>query len=417
METKNANLTRARSGRMTVWGVAVLLLGATLAWADGEAASTVSAGAADPAELRAVVVDDQLSEADRRQAAAALLAHEGEPARGLVLQLLAEPTAARLWRPLVIAMGQASTEPAPELVEPLVALLGAVEPAVQADLAAALGRYEDTQLVERLSAIAASERHELAARHGAALALGHQRSQAAAAVLIELIADDQPEAVRTPAFAALAVLTGREELGHDRAAWQAWWTSASELNEKQWHAHLLANFAEQTRLAREQHSRVEGRLVDAHRTLYRNAAGDEREARLIRLLEDPMPALRRLGLEMAVQRLVNDRAFEEPVREALRNRLDDPESAIRQRATLLLRDLADAPAADRVAHRLAEKREQSEPVLRANLLLMSRLPRIEAVERSLELLSHPTLRGEAAGALAASVVAARLTYQQGARAL
>ncbi|MEX0654097.1 MAG: hypothetical protein WD534_13300 [Phycisphaeraceae bacterium] len=313
---------------------------------------------------------------------------------------------------LVPAAVQAQGEPGPGAdveVDP-------IAPAPH-DYSAMLIRMASDEQVAQLAAQARDADAAPAARMQAAQALAHQRTPAAAEALLALTAAAQPEAVRTAAFTALASLAGRDDLGQDRDAWQTWWEQVRHLPPHAWQQHLLDNFARQRQQAQQQQQQLESRLVEAHRSLYRTVNAEERPIQLMRLLEDPLVVVRQLGLDLAVQRLVDDQPFDEALRTTLRARLDDPSPAVRQRVTLLLRDLADAPAAERVAQRLAGGEEQTEAVLRASLLLMSRLPRIEAVERSLELLADPALRDEAAQAIGAAVDADRLTYQQGMRAL
>ncbi|MFA9477654.1 HEAT repeat domain-containing protein [Phycisphaerales bacterium AB-hyl4] len=363
-------------------GVLLCLLFAVGVRADGGGEATE---AGQSAQLLAMVGDDELPTAERKAAAVTLLDHEEADAQ--------------------------------EVLAAVLPLFDVVDSAGRRELGERLARRGSDELVQTLIEIAHDREASRPTRQGAVAALGRHREQQAAGALVKLAVTSDDPVLRASAFAALATLTGRDDMGRDVKAWQAWWAAVEPLSESQWRQHLFESLAQQRRETRQYQQTLESRLVEAHRSLFRAVSAEDRPGQLIRLLEDPLDVVRQLGMDLAVQRLVDDRGFDEPLRETLRKRLDDPSPAIRQRATLLLRDLADGPAADRVARRLADAVEDVEAVLRAELLMMSRLPRIEAVERSLALLNSPALRDEAAGAINAAVDADRLTYQQGVRAL
>ena len=300
----------------------------------------------------------------------------------------------------------------PELAPTMLSLLGEVDPSVSETLADALGRYDDPAVRAYLRDVAASSQAAVSKRSDAARTLGRLRTQAAAGVLIQLIDPAEPTLVRDAAFDALAVLTGTETRGNDRAAWLAWWEQTGTLEPAAWYRRLLANFTRDVaqRTLGEEHLKL--RLLESQGALYRTTADEDRPAVLTYMLGDPLLPIRQLGMDLAVARLLDDKPFDEPLRQALRDRLTDPAAALRARAALLLRDLADEPAASIAAERLASDREPATVAREAYLRLLSRLPQPEAAEPALRMLADPALRGEAAGALAASYDAGHLTPEQ-----
>ncbi|MFP4145174.1 MAG: HEAT repeat domain-containing protein [Phycisphaeraceae bacterium] len=352
----------------------------------------------------------------RQEAAAELLAMQTAEADQALVSCLSSQFGPPEWRPVLRALAEASLPPGEELVGPVLSVLRLADPAVQEQVVSALGQFRDDELVARLVEIARDGDQSAAVREGAVLALGQHRGQEVAGVLVDLTGVEQPERVQEAAFAALTRMTGLSH-GADRAAWQDWWEHARTFSPDHWWDHLIENYARlEARRARQQQS-IEKRLTELQRETYRNVPPEQRPALLLKMLEDSASPVRQLAMDLAVQRLVAGDRFDEPLRAAIRQLLTSPDADLRQRATLLLRDLADEPAADVVAHRLFRRAEPIVSVLRADLLMMARLPRAAAVEPALELLAHPSLLGEAAGALAAAAEADLLTDDQSLRAV
>ena len=302
--------------------------------------------------------------------------------------------------------------PAAELVHTLLAMLGEVDPAVADALAGAISRWEDPAIRGYVAEQASSPQASVSVRADAARTLGRMRTPEAAATLMTLIDPGQPEVVRSAAFEALATATGRADLGEDRAAWAAWWAGAQRLSPEAWYRRLLTNFVRNQAARTQGRDHLEARLVESQGALYRTTSPEDRPAVLAYMLGDPLLPIRELAMELAVARLLDDQPFDEPLRRALRDRLTDDEAGLRARAALLLRDLADAPAAAMAARRLAEGREPATEARRAMLRLLGRLPQPEAVAPALAMLSEPELRGDAAGALAASFDAGHLSAEE-----
>ena len=398
--------------RLRTWAMFLsLLLLPALAAAQTTSAPPELPGSAAEAFLR--LVDDNLSSLERRDAAMDLLTSDTRDARRALKSVLNEGVPSTAWQAVAEAVAIHPQEPPRELAAPMVNLLGRADQRIQVALAEALGRYDRREVVEPITKAATHQGLSFAVRRGAILALGHQRTKDAAEVLTDLIQADQPDAVQNAAFDALIRMTGLESYGHDRDRWNAWWRSARRWSDDRWRERLMGTLARQDARRRVQQQVLQERLLESQRALYRTTSPEDRPAVLAYMLGDSLQVVRQLAIDLSLQRLVEDRPFDEPLRQALRGRLDDTDRNIRARSALLLRDLADSAAADRVAQRLARRQEDAVTVLRADLLLMTRMPRPQAVEPALDLLDHHELRGEAAGALAAAFDAGLLTKKQG----
>ena len=338
---------------------------------------------------------------------------EGSGAAGdAVASALAVEQEPAVHRAMLDALAAADAAPEPALAPRLAALLGEVDPAVSPALADAIGRDEDPAVRDYLVNTASSPQATVSARSDAARALGRVRTKRAAATLMQLTDPGQPEVVRAAAFEALGVLTGEPERGGDRAAWAAWWADARTWPTERWYRHLLGRFVRGDAAQALGRDHLEARLVESQGALYRTTSPEDRPAVLAYMLGDPLLPIRQLAMELSVARLLDDQRFDEPLRQALRDRLTDPSAGLREGAALLLRDLADEPAAAIAARRLAAGRESATSVRQAYLRLLARLPQAAAVGPALEMLGEPPLRGEAAGALAASVDAGHLSAEQ-----
>lgn len=269
------------------------------------------------------------------------------------------------------------------------------------DAAEVVGRAMGEAKTDKVAKLASDPSAHLHTRLIATAALGYERTQTAAGLLMPLIEASQAPPVRAAAFVALARLTGMDDHGTDRDRWLMWWSQAKAMPAADWQKHLLANFAKRSETLARQRALLQERLITAMRQRYRAVAREEREGVLIGMLSDPLDAVRELSLDL-IREIVNTEQVGSTLTAALLTRLDDTSPIVRAGATLLLRDLKNADAADIVARRLAEELETDRTVLRAYLLTMKRQPRLAAIGPSITLLGDPAVRSEAAGTLLAS---------------
>jgi len=358
------------------------------------------------------LISPAISESDRLSAARALLSLEGPDAQRAVESALSGQQAPEIHQAVFRAVALSNTEISPALVETLLSMLGVADRSLSLDLARALGQSSDPVLDQSLLAMVAYEQNPLSRRSDAILALSQHRTQEVAGTLVLLTDSNTPEELRLRAFESLAIMTGRDDLGEDHLAWQRWWEARQMTSEVAFRDELLSNIAQRAISRADDQDHLQLRLVESQAALYRATSVEDRPAVLAYMLSDPLVPIRVLAIDLALSRLLDDQPFPEPLRQALRDCLTDESAILRQRAALLLRDLADPLAANIAADRLMTQSEPATEVRRALLRLMERMPRPKAVVPALEMLDDPELRAEAAGALAASIDAELLSAEQ-----
>lgn len=352
------------------------------------------------AEVWARLTSESLGLAERAAAATELLQMRNDEGTGALTLALTTQQSRIGWRAVIQAVATFPGDPPKELGRPLIGLLGQVDSSLADDLAAALGRFDQSEVIKQLSKIAEDDREPVARRVGAILTLGHDRTTQTAGLLMKLTDAQQPELVQQASFKALGILTALDHYDADRQVWDKWWADNKGLWAKEWTQHLLENFERRESRRRAHDHQLEDKLLESQRALYQANSPQGRPDVLVYMLRDPLTPIRQLGMDLTRQRLLDDLPFEEPLREALRSRLTDPVPSIRVDAALRLRDLSDAPAAAIIAGRLGEEQEQVSSVLGAYLRVMARLPQAEAIDPAAEFLNDEALRADAAAALA-----------------
>ncbi len=255
---------------------------------------------------------------------------------------------------------------------------------------------------EEAAAVAADRFALLELRVQAIGLLAEHRTQRVAGVLIDLVSvGEQPE-VRAAAFNALANLACVHDIGTSEPGWRAWWAEHRDLPAEVWYQRLLSNFARHNADLAARQKWAQDRLLEAQRLIYEAMPSAERPAALLNMLSDPLDPVRLLGMELIHRRLVEGEPPDNALLTAVRGRLDDRSAAIRRRAALVLRDMADGEAADTLARRLVVAMEKDPAAIRAYLLLLTQVPRKEAVVAALDMLADPRFSAEAAGVLVAA---------------
>lgn len=356
------------------------------------------------------LTSSSLSLADRTAAANTLITIEDFSADRALASALGREQAEAVWRAVLQAVSTTSAQPPRGLWRPMLAMLYSVDDGVVPDVVRALGRYRDPALIERLQATAASAKLPTRERRRAIAALGEQRSQSTAGLLIDLTTLTQPADVQAAAYAALGSLAGIDRLGEDRQAWNQWWAEAKKLDALAWQRQLVDNFARKLAVGQATDQQLAEKLREAERALYQASSQEDQAQVLAYMLDSPLVATKLLALDLAQTRMVQGADFEEPLRAALRDLLDEPDSAqVRWTSAEVLRDLADEPAADLVAKRLIANTEHVNRVRAAYLQLLARMPRKSVTNSAFDLLEEPGLRSDASATLASISRAQMLT--------
>ena len=358
------------------------------------------------------LTSESLGLAERAAAATELLKMDSDEATGALSLALTTQQSRIGWRAVIQAVATYPDDPPKDLAQPLIGLLGQTDDGLTDDLAAALGRFDQSDVIRDLTRIAENARDPVARRYGAILALGHDRTKETAGTLMKLTDPKQPEQVQLASFKALGNLTALDHYDADRQAWNDWWQQNKGLWDKEWTEHILDNFERRESRRRARDHQIEDELLKSQRALYQANSPQGRPGVLVYMLDRPLLPIKQLGMDLARQRLLDDLSFDEPLREALRERLTDSTPSIRADAALLLRDLSDQPAAELIAHRLGQEQEQVSSVLSAYLQVMAKMPQAEAVDPAVEFLNDESLRADAAAALAADFDADLMSRSQ-----
>ncbi|MEM6331830.1 MAG: hypothetical protein AAF823_00635 [Planctomycetota bacterium] len=371
---------------------------------------------ANTRDALARLLDPSLALADRRGAAFTLLNQGDAQSDKALVAALEDPGAPQASAAIVQALLLRPDAPSFALKPPLTEALFVASADTRMSIAEVLGRYDDPQLTTTLRQRAADVTLSHATRLSAIAGLGFQRDREAARALITISQPPTPDDLRYAAYDALGELSGLDNVGPDPNAWAQWWDQARRLSNERWQATLVENLARRDATRRLRQDQTEQRLLESQRTLYRTTSPQDRPAVLAYMLNEPLTPIRRLGMDLTLERLLEGLPFDEPLRQALRARLTDADAEVRRLAATRLTDLNDAPAADIVAQRLTQRNEHVTETLNAALRMMARMPRGEAVPAALALLDRPPSHAAAAGALAAMAKAGMLDEAQSAEA-
>lgn len=356
--------------------------------------------------------DAKLDPTRRQEAVGKLLTLDRAGAVELLVIELRPEGDSGVQRVIAQSIAAMPNEPPAELSWPLFTLMDRADDPTLHDLASAVGRYDDRRMMRRLIETVDDTTAPMGRRRGSVLSLGHHRTQATVKALIEFADPSKPQQIRAAAFTALAQLTGIDDFGSDLAQWQSWWEERKRMSEEQWYEDLLAQYSRRTKRESAGVRKMQERVVELQRQLYRATSVDARPDLLVTLLADPLEATRQLAIELTVQRLTDTQPITPELRKALLARLDDSGAAIRQGTARILRELADPAGADAVAERLAQGSERDPDVVRAYLLVLARSPRAGGVDVAVNLLGESGMSGEAAAALAKAIDAKLLSAQQ-----
>jgi len=299
-------------------------------------------------------------------------------------------------------------DPPRELAGMLLDMLNQADASLIGDIATALGRYQDHLFLRDIAALAEHEQTPINKRRAAVLAMGYQRSQNSARILMRLAESNQPDLIRQAAFQALATLWGSNEFGDDLTLWRHWWQDHQRLSASRWDALLVTRFGQIAQTAQRQGRMSADRLVEAHRTLLRVTPPADRSNLLAVMLDDPLEPIRQLAIEQIDQRARSGDPLDATLRQGLLLRLDDTSWIIRLSVAKLLRNLRDESGsrqrtAQVVAGKLATLEELNIDVLRAYLRILTDTPVQSAVDREIDLLRNPQLRADAAAALSSAI--------------
>lgn len=356
-------------------------------------------------ELEQLLLQAELAKAELDRATTSLVrmsVFQIEGAEALMARLLAKDVPQQTRQATLKALDASAQLPGDAVAKALMGMLSDLPAELSEDWQSALARFEDKAITDWAEQVAADKTRHSNERRWAIGMMGQCRQPFAAGSLLELTDPQYGLEVQRWAYEALGRLSHLPGLGKDRDAWTQWYNEVRELDEAQWQRMLYVNLLKLSEDRDALALEVRDRLIETKRALYRATAPAQRPALLGQLMQDPLGAVRLLGLDLARQRAEDNGEFGPDLRQALRDRLDDPRARLREESATLLGQLLDGEAADAMAGRLDRGLELEPTVKQAYLNALTQMPRDKALEPAYKLLQNRGLGGSAAGMLAAA---------------
>jgi hypothetical protein len=188
-------------------------------------------------------------------------------------------------------------------------------------------------------------------------ALAAYRTPDAVLMLIRSLGLRSPEPIRAAAAEALTSITGRDDLGSDRLAWNDWWKRHGTLDTARWRETLAEGVWRRDQRLNAERAGLGAKLTEMSRRLYlaMPADGPERPRLLVQLLGETTPELRSLGLDLVAREISAGRPVDPLVVDAVALLLESPDPAARARAAVLASQLIPPDIETRIAAALSRE--------------------------------------------------------------
>lgn len=291
-----------------------------------------------------------------------------------------------------------SNAPSRDLIPALLALLGDKRSLLNDAVTNALLRFETRDVVQHLSPIASDASIDLDKRLAAISALGAMSDNLAAIEALMALLNDPSQTVQAFALNACRLGTNLDFADGDAAL--AWWKENQNVTDLDWLKMRNDQRAILLRKAANESTALTTRLVAAYRESFHKTSEAERPRRLLSLLQDAVPAVRLLGIDLVNDLITDRKDIPQETKLRLTELLTDPNSAVRLAATKIIGDLR-LPGAFATMSRAVM--QESDPTVRvAQVNAIGRLEDPAAIGLLFDSLHDdvPAVVGEAALSLA-----------------
>jgi len=338
------------------------------------------------------LLDPLIRADDRRRWAQLLLSYDSSEANAIIVELLRLSDRPEVQAGVCVSLIERSRVAPQRLhqsfVEPLIELLEAESEELRALAAQALAEYSSGDVQKRLAELAKGAEAPMSKRLAAINALApstHRRE--VVGQLVDLMSLDDRE-INAQAAAALEPLAP-QLAGRPAQDWTSWWQEKSKLSEDAWLAEQLQIYRDRSRRvtvelqairneSERQESVITVRIREFQRELLRSINPEQRDAKLVEWIDDPLPAVKLAAIGIISSRITDEgRRPEKELLAALIRLLRHDALSIRRESLLILQNLNDAAVVDGVLARLAEEKDSS---LRQSLLqALGKLASVNAI--------------------------------------
>jgi HEAT repeat protein len=270
--------------------------------------------------IRDGLLDPEVRPENRRRFADLLLSYNSPQARALTVELLGLAQSPDVQRALCTVIADRARRTPERLdesyVQPLLNMLDASAEDLRLLASRALADFPGAEAPRRLGQLAVQDDAPLARRLAAIDALAsrtHRRE--VVGQLINLLDAGVPE-VTERVLAALEPAT-RRTFGSDLDGWRRWWQEKSRLSDEAWSAEQLQIYRERYRQTadelrtyreetRREHDALIARMRGFQRDLFRVLNVEQREAKLLEWLDDPLPVVKLAALTIIKARIADE---------------------------------------------------------------------------------------------------------------
>ena len=306
---------------------------------------------------RAVVEDANTKLSVRITFAAELLKADWPEALQAVLELLDNSNSAGTCVPICTAIAS-NGAPKLDYVDALLTLLADAEAPVRGHAAAALSRYEDLSVTERLVALVRDGSKTTPARTAAIDAIAQLTdSHKAARILISMLNGGGTD-IDSALFQALARVSG-EDQGPDAQKWREWWAKVKDMTQAQWLGHQLRLAKQRETVQAGRIQRFEELLVSAYEQSYTQADNGAKRQKLRSYLSDAEEVIRLLAIDIIRREIGEGGRPSEEVAADLRSHLSDSSRRVRRGVLSVLAHLRESTDATDVIALLESEKDET----------------------------------------------------------
>ncbi len=391
---------------------------------DPPAADQESAQVGQLRNIREGITDVEARQADRRRWASVLLSYDIPQAKALAAELLKLSDRPEVQQTLCSVIAeQARENPSkvdPSFVDPLIELLDAEVSELRTLAAEALADIPGTDVPTRLGELASQADVPLTKRLAAIDALApntHRRE--VVAQLIALLDSSEPAVVER-VTGALSSATPQSH-GLDTQRWHRWWDEKSQLDEESWLAEQLRTYRDRSRrvsdelrvfreTVRDGQATLKARTSSFQRELFRTLPADQRPAKLVEWLEDPIPIVKLTALGIIRARIADEgQRPEGAVLTSLLEQLRQGSPSVRREVVEIIQNLNDPVIVEALLARLPR---EDDPGIRLTIFkALGKLGNPDAIPALVAAVASPQSPSECVreAAVALGAVAAQST--------